>query len=125
MGDSLAFFIGSTYGKVKLNPQVSPNKSVEGAVAGLIGSLISACAIYMIGSALRSPLPAFYHFLIIGLLGGIAGQIGDLFASLVKRHCKVKDFGHIFPGHGGMLDRLDSILFAGSLIYLYQALPFM
>lgn len=125
MGDSLAFFIGSTFGKVKLNPQVSPNKTVEGAVAGLIGSIIAACAIYLIGSAFRAPMPAFYHFLIIGLLGGIAGQIGDLFASLVKRHCKVKDFGHIFPGHGGMMDRLDSILFAGSLIYLYQALPMM
>lgn len=125
MGDSLAFFIGSSYGKIKLNVQVSPNKTVEGAIAGLFGSLVAACAIYLIGYAFGIHMPAFYHFLIIGLLGGIAGQIGDLFASLVKRHCNIKDFSHIFPGHGGMLDRLDSILFAGSLVYLYQALPFM
>ena len=57
--------------------------------------------------------------MVIGLVGGLAGQIGDLFASMVKRHCGVKDFGSIFPGHGGMMDRLDSILFVTVFVYIY------
>ena len=122
VGDSLAFFIGSRYGKRKLIPQVSPNKTIEGAIAGLLGSLLAATLIFLIGLSLGIRLPGYFHFAGLGLLGGVAGQIGDLFASLVKRHCGIKDYGHIFPGHGGMLDRLDSILFSGTLVYLYQAL---
>ena len=124
-GDSAAFFIGSRYGNVKLCPAVSPNKTVEGAVAGLAGSVLAASAIYLIARAVGTHLPVFFHFLLLGLLAGAAGQIGDLLASLVKRHCGVKDFGNIFPGHGGMMDRLDSVLFAGTLVYLYQAMPFL
>lgn len=122
-GDSIAFLIGSKYGKKKLNPIISPNKSIEGAAAGLLGSIIAAIAIFIIGLATGVQMPAFGHFFILGILGGTVGQIGDLFASFVKRHCGIKDYGHIFPGHGGMLDRLDSILFTGTLVYLYQALP--
>lgn len=125
MGDSLAFFIGSTYGKTRFNEAISPKKTLEGAVAGLLGSLIAALAIYGIALTFHVKMPAFYHFVILGILGGIAGQIGDLLASFVKRHCGIKDYGNIFPGHGGMMDRLDSILFSGTLIYLYQALPWM
>lgn len=125
VGDSVAFFVGSRYGKIKLNPPISPNKTVEGSLAGLLGSVLAAILIYLIGMASGTVMPRFIHFLILGLIAGYAGQIGDLFASLVKRHCGIKDFGHIFPGHGGMLDRLDSILFAGTLVYLYQALPLM
>jgi len=121
LGDTSAFFIGSRYGKRKLNPQVSPNKTMEGAAAGLVGSIAASCAIYFIGSAFNISLPSFPHFLTLGMVGGIVGQLGDLFASLVKRHCGVKDYGHIFPGHGGMMDRLDSILFTGTVVYLYQA----
>ena len=125
VGDSLAFLVGSRFGKIKLNPPISPNKTLEGSVAGLAGSILAAVIIFAVGKLSGSVMPRFTHFLILGLIGGYAGQIGDLFASLVKRHCKIKDFGHIFPGHGGMLDRLDSILFAGTVVYLYQALPFM
>jgi len=121
LGDSFAFFIGSRFGKRKLNPQVSPNKTMEGAAAGLFGSLLASSAVYLIGLAFGVQLPGFTHFLALGFLGGIVGQLGDLFASLVKRHCGVKDYGRIFPGHGGMMDRLDSILFTGTLVYLYQA----
>jgi phosphatidate cytidylyltransferase len=58
----------------------------------------------------------------VGLIGGIAGQMGDLFASLVKRHCKVKDYGTIFPGHGGMMDRLDSVFFVAIVVYCYRVI---
>lgn len=125
-GDSLAFFVGSKYGRRKLNEAISPKKTVEGALAGLFGSVIIAIVIYLIGKAFNvSGMPHFISFIILGLLGGITGQIGDLLASFVKRHCGLKDFGHIFPGHGGMLDRLDSILLSGTLVYLFQALPWI
>ena len=122
-----AYFVGSRFGKRKLIPAVSPNKTVAGAVAGLIGSMLTALIIYgltlaFMPSADVSLMPPIWHFVIIGFVGGIAGELGDLFASLVKRHCGIKDYGNIFPGHGGMMDRLDSVLFVSVLIYLYQSL---
>jgi len=66
--------------------------------------------------------PTLAGYLVIGLVGGIAAQVGDLFASLIKRHCGIKDYGHIFPGHGGMLDRMDSILFTSVVVYCYWML---
>lgn len=121
VGDSFAYFAGVRFGRIKLVPEVSPKKTVEGAVAGLIGSILAAVAIFFLASAFSSSAIPFYHFLFLGFLGSIAGQIGDLFASMVKRYCRIKDFGHIFPGHGGMMDRLDSILFVAVPVYLYQA----
>ena len=69
-----------------------------------------------------SPEAFRFMYLLVGLLGGFAGQVGDLFESMVKRHCGIKDFGTIFPGHGGMLDRLDSIFFTCIIVYSYRAL---
>ena len=94
-------------------------------MAGLLGSVLAATGIYLAGLLFKVEMPAFIHFIVLGILGGIASQIGDLLASFVKRHCGVKDFGTIFPGHGGMLDRLDSILVSGTLVDLYQALPWI
>ena len=72
-----------------------------------------------------APMPPVWHFLVLGVLGGLAGQVGDLFASLIKRHCGLKDFGTIFPGHGGMMDRLDSVYWATVVMYVYLLLgPF-
>lgn len=127
MGDTAAYFVGSRFGKHKLIPAVSPNKTTEGAVAGLLGSVLTGMVIHAITHAFvpaaeLAYLPPMWHFVIIGLLGGFAGQLGDLFASLVKRHCNIKDYGNIFPGHGGMMDRLDSVLFVSVLVYLYQSL---
>ena len=127
LGDTAAYFVGSRFGKRKLIPAVSPNKTVAGAVAGLIGSTLTALIIYgmtltFMPAADVSLMPSIWHFVIIGFVGGIAGELGDLFASLVKRHCGIKDYGNIFPGHGGMMDRLDSVLFVSVLIYLYQSL---
>ena len=120
-GDTLAYFIGSRFGKRKLIPAVSPNKSVEGAVAGLFGSMLGALAVYGITGAFVGfvQLPPVWHFVLLGIAGGVAGQMGDLFASLVKRHCGIKDYGNIFPGHGGMMDRIDSVLFNGVVVYTF------
>ena len=125
LGDAAAYFIGSRFGKRKLIPAVSPNKTVAGAVGGLIGSELTALIIWgitrlAVGDAAQ--FPPFWHFALIGLIGGVVGQIGDLYASLIKRHCGIKDYGSIFPGHGGMLDRLDSTLPVAVIIYLYQTL---
>ena len=74
--------------------------------------------------SLYKPIPPFWHFPILGLLGGVAGQMGDLFASLIKRHCGIKDFSNIFPGHGGMMDRLDSVYWSTVIMYVYLNLCF-
>lgn len=124
MGDTAAYFIGVRYGKTKLIPPVSPKKTVEGAVAGLTGSTLTGVAVYLAALALGFGPPPWFHFVLMGFIGGIVGQVGDLFASIIKRHCGLKDFGSIFPGHGGMLDRLDSILFVAVFLFAYQQLVF-
>ena len=123
-GDTLAYFIGSRFGTRKLCPAVSPNKSVEGGIAGLAGSVAFGAAVWG-GFSLFAPVPPFWHFLALGFLGGVAGELGDLFASLVKRHCGIKDYGSIFPGHGGMMDRLDSVYWATVIMYVYLNLSEM
>lgn len=120
-GDTLAYLVGRKLGRRKLIPAVSPNKTVEGAVAGLAGSVIGALLVYLVTDlCVQAALPPVWHYLILGLLGGVVGQMGDLFASLIKRHCGVKDYSNIFPGHGGMMDRIDSVLFMAVLVYIYQ-----
>ena len=122
MGDMTAYFSGVRFGRFKLNPIISPKKTIEGALGGLAGSTLTAILIYFLAGVLGYSRFSFWHFAVIGLIGGIVGQVGDLFASMVKRHCGVKDFGTIFPGHGGMLDRLDSILFVTVFVYIYYLL---
>ena len=127
MGDMWALFVGSRFGRRKLIPAVSPHKTVAGAVGGLIGGEATALLIWWItyaatGGAANAELPPLWHFALIGLVGGVVGQIGDLYASLIKRHCGIKDYGAIFPGHGGMMDRLDSTLPMAVIIYLYQSM---
>ena len=121
-GDTAAYFVGSRIGGLKLCPNISPKKTVSGAIGGLLGSILCALAAGLIFSlcAPDLPLPPFWANMLAGLFGGFAGQVGDLFASMVKRHCKVKDFGNLFPGHGGMLDRLDSISFVAIIVYCYR-----
>ncbi len=121
-GDTFAYFVGSRVGGIKLCPHISPNKTVSGAVGGLVASVLLAGIVGVIFQACVPdiPFPPFWANMLAGLFGGLAGQMGDLFASMVKRHCGVKDFGSIFPGHGGMLDRLDSILFVAIIVYCYR-----
>ena len=111
--DTFAYFVGSKIGKRKLYPAVSPNKSIEGGVGGLVGSVFAV----IIVKFTFLPILGFFDAVWIGLLLGIMGQLGDLFESLLKRACQVKDSGNIIPGHGGMLDRLDSLLFAFPVVY--------
>ena len=122
-GDAAAYFVGVKYGHVKLNEAISPKKTVEGAVGGLLGSMLFAIIVYLAASSFGSNLPPFWHFPLLGLVGGVVSQAGDLFASMVKRHCNIKDYGHIFPGHGGMMDRLDSVLFMSVLVICTGCLP--
>ncbi len=125
MGDIFALFIGSAVGGPKFCPAVSPKKTISGSLGGLAGSLLAAMAVYGISlitcnTATLAKLPAWWEYLLLGLFGGAIGQMGDLFASLVKRHSGIKDFSNLFPGHGGMLDRLDSVLFMAVLMYCYR-----
>jgi Predicted CDP-diglyceride synthetase/phosphatidate cytidylyltransferase len=114
MGDVGAYFVGRAIGKHSLIPRISPNKTVEGTVGGLIFSVVTALIS-------RSYLPniSFPHLLTLGLLLGILAQVGDLAESLIKRDCNVKDAGDNISGFGGMLDVIDSLLFTAPIFYLY------
>ena len=124
IGDIFALFVGSTVKGPKLCPAVSPNKTISGALGGMLGSLLTSLTIgglvWIFAGTSRPFLPEWWHYVLLGVIGGAAGQIGDLFASLVKRHCRLKDFSNLFPGHGGMLDRMDSILFMALVMMCYR-----
>ncbi len=113
--DSAAYFLGTAFGKHKLFPRVSPNKSWEGALAGFIFAIISMVVLNTVLLAFISLIDA----LVIGVIIGLFGQIGDLIEGLLKRDAGVKDSSNIIPGHGGVLDRFDSLIFSSPLIFLY------
>ena len=131
VNDTFALFIGLRFGRHRLSPEISPKKSWEGSIAGLIASVgfavLVPLGIRRVAPAFpeiarqlaEAPLPPLWAFAVLGLIAGGLSQIGDLVASLVKRHCGIKDFGTIFPGHGGMLDRMDGILFCGVACYVF------
>lgn len=128
LGDTMAYFVGVTMGKHKLCPHISPKKTVEGSVGGFIGGALGGVLTWALQGlpGLRSAaLPDLWHLLLVGLLCGGAGQIGDLFASTVKRWADIKDYGKIFPGHGGMMDRLDSVLMCAPLVYVCMLLMWL
>ncbi|MCX7876139.1 MAG: phosphatidate cytidylyltransferase [Melioribacteraceae bacterium] len=116
--DSAAYFIGSAYGLHKLMPRVSPKKSWEGAIAGFVFSVIGMVA----SKSLILEFLSLTDAIAIGFIIGIFGQIGDLIESLIKRDANVKDSSSLIPGHGGILDRFDSLLFTSPIIYLYLLL---
>ena len=113
--DTFAFFVGHAVGRRRLLPGISPGKSVEGAIGGLVGGVIGAFAIRHLG---LPGLPAV-HAAALGAAVAVMGVVGDLDESLLKRGAGVKDSGTLFPGHGGMLDRLDSLLFGAPVLYYY------
>jgi len=115
INDSFAFLIGKNFGKNKLFPTVSPKKTVEGFFGGLVFSLLGALLI----SKYNVVNFSMTNWLIIGLIVASFGTIGDLVESKFKRQAKIKDSGNIMPGHGGILDRLDSLLFVAPFVYLY------
>lgn len=122
--DILAYFFGRAFGKRKLCPEISPKKTVAGSIAGLAGGLIAGLLIWMF-MASGIWVRALYwdmgiaHFLVLGVIVAGVSQLGDLAASFVKRHFSIKDFGTLLPGHGGILDRIDSILFSLPIVYIY------
>ncbi len=115
MCDTAAYFGGLSMGKHKLFPRVSPNKSWEGAVWGFIGALITM----IIFQYYFLPYLKVHQAIIIGVIIGVFGQIGDLIESLLKRDAGVKDSSGLIPGHGGILDRFDSLIFVSPILYLY------
>ncbi len=117
-GDSAAYYVGSMLGRRKLYPAVSPNKSIEGALGGIAGSLVGS----LLFRAIFFPQLGIPLCIAAAVVVGIFGQVGDLFESLLKRSCGVKDSGNIIPGHGGVLDRLDSIIFAAPVIWYFSTL---
>jgi phosphatidate cytidylyltransferase len=114
LGDIGAYLVGSRFGKIPLMPHISPKKTVEGALGGLFFSVLGALA----GNTLIGL--NYWHAVIIGIALGILGQLGDLSESLMKRDCQVKDSGSIFPGMGGVLDAIDSLLFTAPVFYFYM-----
>ncbi len=112
-GDTGAYYVGRTFGKHKLLEKISPNKTVEGAVGGLASTLAAAwlCRYFLF------PHLSVLSITFLALVLGVAGQVGDLAESLIKRASGAKDSGTLFPGHGGILDRFDGILFAAPVLY--------
>ncbi|PQJ23003.1 phosphatidate cytidylyltransferase [Tenacibaculum sp. SG-28] len=112
--DSFAFILGKNFGKRKLLETVSPKKTIEGFLGGLLCSVLAGVLI-----GYFSPLLSIEHWIVIAILVSVLGSFGDLVESKFKRTAKVKDSGTIMPGHGGLLDRLDSLYFIAPFVYLY------
>ncbi len=113
--DTSAYFIGRKWGKHRLAPPISPGKTWEGAIAGVLGGIIASLVLVILFK-----LPLNYgHAIVLGLLVSVLGQFGDLAESLFKRNMGVKDSGKLMTGHGGLLDRTDSVVFAGVVVYYY------
>ena len=113
MSDSMAYYVGKGIGRRKLYEEVSPNKTVAGAVGSLAGGMLGAL---LIREVILRPVPVF-HVMLIGAVVGVVAVIGDLVESMFKRDAGVKDSSSIIPGHGGVLDKLDSFLFTGPVFY--------
>jgi phosphatidate cytidylyltransferase len=113
IGDTLAYLVGSRFGRHPFFPKISPRKTWEGAVAALIAPTVT------VGLLLPLALPRVGHPLAfgIGFLAALAAVIGDLVESQLKREVGVKDSGRLLPGHGGVLDRMDSLIFVGAVVY--------
>jgi len=119
--DTMAFVVGKSIGKVKLFERISPKKTVEGFIGGLVFAVVTSIAI-----ALHFMYQPLFYWILIALIVAIFGTIGDLVESKFKRVAAVKDSGKIMPGHGGILDRFDSVLFVGPFVFLfYQILNYV
>jgi len=138
MGDTVAYYTGRALGRHKLAPRISPGKTWEGTVGSLVGAVVCGTLVFaysrqissgLISIGLLTPaqaylpprIPPLWHFAALSTVINIAAQIGDLAESLIKRGAGVKDSGAILPGHGGMLDRIDALLFAAPVLWYYAA----
>ena len=128
--DTFAYLIGSLIKGPKLCPKISPKKTISGAIGGIVGGIGGAMIVYafakyeFFGAQLiaSGTLSNVLHYLFLGLLGSVFTQVGDLVASLLKRKCEIKDYGHLLPGHGGVLDRVDGMMFNAVLIFIYMSI---
>ena len=112
--DTFAYFTGKFFGKNKLYPEVSPNKTVEGAIGGIIGSTILSLIYFNYLS-----INKYFYIIIFSISASVFSMAGDLTASKIKREYKIKDFGNLLPGHGGIMDRFDSVLFVAPTVYYF------
>jgi phosphatidate cytidylyltransferase len=115
--DTAAYFGGRALGKHKLAPQISPGKTREGAAAGLLGAIIISL-MFTLNTTFKLDI-GYGEAILLGLSISLFGQSGDLIESMLKRNAGVKDSGNFLSGHGGLLDRMDSVVFAGAVVYLY------
>lgn len=127
--DTFAYFTGRFLGKHKLIPHVSPNKTVEGSVGGVVGAMV-ICIVYLliVKNVFDTNMLTWSNVVVegavYGLVGGALSQLGDLIASAIKRDTGIKDFGWIFPGHGGFMDRFDSVMFIAPIMYILPMVIF-
>jgi phosphatidate cytidylyltransferase len=132
-GDSVAMYVGKAFGRHKLAPRISPNKTWEGSIGSIVGSLVFAAGVLaarpwilshstMLGFKGAGYEPNVVHFFALVVVLNIAGQLGDLVESVMKRGADVKDSGSLLPGHGGILDRIDALLFAAPVLWYYLAI---
>ncbi|HHZ01793.1 MAG TPA: phosphatidate cytidylyltransferase [Tissierellia bacterium] len=112
--DTFAYFSGKLFGKHKLYPKVSPNKTIEGAIGGVIGSTILSLIYFNYLS-----INKYFYIIIFSVSASVFSMVGDLMASKIKREYGVKDFGNLLPGHGGIMDRFDSVLFVAPTVYYF------
>lgn len=123
--DSLALIVGRLVKGPKLCPRISPNKTISGAIGGLAGGVLGAFVVYWIFTinanfvTVFSSVASIWTVVLFGLIGSIISQLGDLFASFIKRRARVKDYGTLFPGHGGIMDRFDGMIFNSAFVMLY------
>lgn len=115
--DSGAYFVGRKIGKTKLIPSVSPNKTVEGSLGGILSAIIVALIMVFLYPK-QAPEIGYFRLIILVAIFSIVGQLGDLVESSIKRHFGVKDSGKLLPGHGGILDRFDSLIFVFPIMHL-------
>lgn len=121
--DTCAYVVGILFGRHKLAPVLSPKKSIEGALGGIVGSaLVGAAYGYFIVEPAVSGQQVTWIFLLISAVGAVISQVGDLAASAVKRNHDIKDYGKLIPGHGGVMDRFDSVIFTAPMIYFLAIL---
>ncbi|MCL2199084.1 MAG: phosphatidate cytidylyltransferase [Defluviitaleaceae bacterium] len=123
--DTVAYLTGSLFGKNKLKGSPSPSKSVEGLIGGVVGATLIGLVYGLAVSHFAADYEATQYIVliaaVISFLGAIFSVIGDLAASAVKRHCEIKDFGNVFPGHGGVLDRIDSVVTVAPIVYMVMS----
>lgn len=116
--DVFAYLVGSLLKGPKLCPKLSPKKTISGAIGGIIGGVVGAIALYFILNPVINFFSPILYFIIIGMVASVLTEVGDLFESFIKRKAGIKDSGKIMPGHGGVLDRIDGMMFASAFIYL-------